>query len=94
MRTNQFGHKLTKSKAEWIRKLKSKLKNGDIDPVLWGAHFEFTETYVECRDCGDFRSNVCHGGKDPIECFEESTRLSKKHGQPRIHSPGTEDEWS
>lgn len=80
VRTNQFGHRLTKSRSQWIRKLRSKLDDGTIDPLLWGMHFRLTETYVQCRDCADFEIGVCEGGQDPIECFEDSTRIAKERG--------------
>lgn len=80
MRTNQFGHVVTESRAEWIRRLRSKLDDGTIDPLLWGMHFRLTETYVQCRDCADFEAGVCEGGQDPIECFEDSTRIGKERG--------------
>ena len=84
VRTNQFGHRLTESRAQWIRRLRSKLNDGTIDPLLWGMHFRLTETYVQCRDCADFEIGVCKGGQDPIECFEDSTRISKESGRPSV----------
>jgi hypothetical protein len=47
------------------------LTQGKIDPFLWMAHFpETLDTKIPaCDDCADFKTRVCQGGKDPVDCF-------------------------
>ncbi|HVP94322.1 MAG TPA: hypothetical protein VMS89_04030 [Methanoregulaceae archaeon] len=53
------------------RHIRRFLDQGKIDADLWKAHFpSLLESCVPtCRDCGDFKSNLCQGGKDPVDCF-------------------------
>ncbi|HTY15138.1 MAG TPA: hypothetical protein VMC42_05475 [Methanoregulaceae archaeon] len=53
------------------RHIRRFLEQGRIDPDLWKAHFPslLDSRVPECRDCGDYKSNICQGGKDPVECF-------------------------
>jgi hypothetical protein len=54
--------------ARHVRKF---LEQGKIDPHLWKMHFpSLLESRVPtCEECDDFKSNLCTGGKDPVECF-------------------------
>ncbi len=54
--------------ARHVRKF---LEQGKIDPELWKVHFpSLLESRVPiCEECDDFKSNLCAGGKDPVECF-------------------------
>jgi len=54
-----------------VSQLEEFLNRGEIDPFLWMAHFPDTlATKVpDCEDCADFKTNICPGGKDPIDCF-------------------------
>ena len=54
--------------ARHVRKF---LEQGKIDARLWKLHFpSLLESRVPtCEECDDFKSNLCTGGKDPVECF-------------------------
>ena len=54
--------------ARHVRKF---IEQGKIDPQLWKLHFpSLLESRVPtCEECDDFKSNLCTGGKDPVECF-------------------------
>ncbi len=54
--------------ARHVRKF---LEQGKIDSELWKIHFpSLLESRVPtCEECDDFKSNLCTGGKDPVECF-------------------------
>lgn len=54
--------------ARHVRKF---LEQGKIDSRLWKLHFpSLLESRVPtCEECDDFKSNLCTGGKDPVECF-------------------------
>lgn len=81
MRTNEFGHKLTKSKAQWLRVLRENLESGEIDFIQWGVHFRHTETYVECSDCADYLAGICPGGQDPISCFQDKRQRRRSQSE-------------
>ncbi len=87
---------IMKYTARHIRKF---LDQGRIDPDLWKAHFPslLGSCVPECRDCGDFKSNLCQGGKDPVDCFlgiqqaqpSEKTGKVKAQGQKQWDGAGT-----
>ncbi|MEI6293029.1 MAG: hypothetical protein WCP36_05070 [Methanomicrobiales archaeon] len=54
--------------ARHVRKF---LEEGKIDYQLWKMHFpSLLESRVPtCEECDDFKSNLCTGGKEPVECF-------------------------
>lgn len=54
--------------ARHVRKF---LEQGKINHQLWKMHFpSLLESRVPtCEECDDFKSNLCTGGKDPVECF-------------------------
>jgi len=54
--------------ARHVRKF---IEQGKIDSQLWKMHFpSLLESRVPtCDECDDFKSNLCTGGKDPVECF-------------------------
>ncbi len=73
------------------RHIRRFLEQGRIDPDLWKAHFpSLLESCVpECKDCGDFKSNLCQGGKDPVDCFlglqrDPDTGKSRKSQDSRV----------
>lgn len=84
--------------ARHVRKF---LEEGKIDPNLWKSHFPLLlESKVPaCEDCDDFKSHLCQGGKEPVECFlaielsrdkaagDEST---KKHVRKKLKK----NQWS
>ena len=53
------------------RHIRRFLEQGRIDPDLWKAHFPslLDSCVPECRECTDYQSNLCQGGKDPVDCF-------------------------
>jgi hypothetical protein len=86
---------LMKYTARHIRRF---LDQGRIDPDLWKVHFpSLLESCVpECSDCTDFLSNLCQGGKDPVDCFlgiqsEQGPGKTGKTGSRRLKQwEGTE----
>ena len=72
------------------RHIRRFLDQGRIDPDLWKAHFpSLLESCVpECRECGDFKSNLCQGGKDPVDCFLgiQMAQEPGKTGKTRSHA--------
>jgi hypothetical protein len=53
------------------RHIRKFLEQGKIDSRLWKLHFpSLLESRVPtCEECDDFKTNICSGGKDPVECF-------------------------
>jgi len=47
------------------------LEQGLIDPVQWRSHFPalLPTRLPSCEDCEDFKSRICAGHRDPVECF-------------------------
>lgn len=74
--------------ARHIRKF---LDQGRIDPDLWKTHFpSLLESRVPaCGDCEDYKSNLCQGGKDPVDCFLgiQQHPVSEKSGKKRKSGP-------
>jgi hypothetical protein len=73
------------------RHIRRFLEQGRIDPDLWKAHFPslLDSCVPECSDCGDYKSNLCPGGKDPVDCFlgvqrDPETGKSKKSQGSRL----------
>jgi hypothetical protein len=58
-----------------VPQLQAFLTQGEIDPFLWIAHFpEVMDTKIPaCDDCADFKTQICPGGKDPVDCFISRT---------------------
>jgi hypothetical protein len=54
--------------ARHIRKF---LSEGKIDATLWTAHFPqvLVSLVPTCKDCEDYKTHVCEGGKNPVDCF-------------------------
>lgn len=50
--------------------------------MLWTFHFpDFPDRDIPtCKNCEDYKINVCEGGRDPIECFKEKTKKKKSQG--------------
>lgn len=72
-----FLHETRKKK---LTRLRSLLSQGKIDRMLWAFHFpDFPDKDIPtCKNCEDYKINVCGGGRDPIECFIEKTKNKKK----------------
>ena len=47
-----------------------------INPLIWYMHFRKRPDKATCKDCVDYISGVCSGGKDPIECMKEKSKES------------------
>ena len=81
------------------RHIRRFLDQGRIDPDLWKTHFPslLGSCVPECRDCEDFKSNLCQGGKDPVDCFlgiqetkgPKITEKGKAHGSKQWDGAGT-----
>ncbi|MGA2162003.1 MAG: hypothetical protein ABSG28_07415 [Methanoregula sp.] len=66
------------------RHIKKFLDEGKIDPELWQIHFpHLLPSHVpDCGECEDKKSDLCQGGKNPVDCFlgihadEEAAKLA------------------
>lgn len=73
------------------RHIRRFIEQGRIDPDLWKAHFPslLDSCVPECSDCGDYKSNLCQGGKDPVDCFlgvqrDQGSAKTKKSPKDRL----------
>ena len=44
-----------------------------INPIIWHIHFTRRPDKAKCEDCLDYLSNLCKGGKNPLECMREKS---------------------
>jgi hypothetical protein len=58
-----------------IPQLELYLTRGEIDPLLWMAHFPDTldSKVPVCEECTEFKAEFCPGGKHPVDCFLSRT---------------------
>jgi len=47
-----------------------------IDPLVWYIHFDKRPDKATCKDCVDYKSGVCKGGRNPLECMREASSTS------------------
>lgn len=64
---------MVKKKLKAYRML---VKTGVIDPRVWIAHFGYKRPdKCKCRDCVDYMSKECTGGRKPFECMKNGVYI-------------------
>jgi len=61
-----------------LKEFKKLVKDGKLDLDLWMLHFgDKRPDKCKCKDCMDFKTEVCTGGKNPFNCMQESHKESE-----------------